>query len=65
VIVVNEADETPTGTAVYLRVFLPSDSAEYDGYKWIVIVDVERRESGWVGVRNRLGPTKIGVRLNK
>ena len=61
VVVVNE----PDNNSVFILVFLPSDRAEYDGYKVLAVVDVAPSEGRWFGTRVRLGPTKVGVKLNK
>lgn len=67
VIVVNEPEANGGGALVYIQVFLPKEKPEqqYDGVKWIAVVQVEQRNGRWVAKGFHLGPSKVGVRLGK
>jgi hypothetical protein len=67
VLVVNQAEDSGSGgTAVFMRLFAPADCPpDYCAVKSLVVVDVEFRDGSWVGLRNRIGPSKVSVKVSK
>lgn len=54
---------SPSVMSVYIRLYEPSRSAEYDALLSHGAVEVEQKDGGWVGVRFRLGPSQVKVKL--
>lgn len=65
VILVKQAEPTTGGAVVLVQAFEPSDTSEFDGYLWIVTVNVEQRNNRWFGVRTGNDPVKRGVKLKR
>lgn len=65
VIIVDDPNSDNGVESVLVQVLLRSDVPEFDGYKVIVLVDVQERNGRWIGLQNRRGPTKVGVRFSR
>jgi hypothetical protein len=60
--------DEPTGSdgskaSVYVRLYEPSDVTEYDAVLSHGVVDVAQKDGQWVGVRFRVGPSKVRIKL--
>jgi hypothetical protein len=62
VLVVNQAENSGVFMRLYAAADCPPDNC---GVESIVVVDVESRDGGWIGVRNRLGPSTVSVQIAK
>jgi hypothetical protein len=63
VAVISEPEATGKGIAVIgIQVYLPSSDPKFDGLLLTGVIELEQRGAGWVGARNRAGPTLLGVR---
>jgi hypothetical protein len=50
-------------TSVTVRLYDPSDAAGYDALLTHGVMELEKREGVWQGVRFRLGPSTVKVKL--
>ena len=65
VLLVDEPSKAGDLVSIYIRVYSPSPSPEFDATFSHVVVEVQRKGGEWFGIRNQQGPSKRMLKFPK